>query len=74
MPVMEGLSAARAVRELQAGSRRVPIIAVTANAMTDDRESCLQAGMDDFLSKPVLLEELAVALVCASRRMAAARV
>ena len=54
MPVMDGLAAARAVRERErrAGSPRVPIIAITANAMTDDRESCLDAGMDDYLAKP----------------------
>ena len=60
MPVMDGLAAARAVRERErrAGSRRVPIIAITANAMTDDRESCLNAGMDDYLAKPFKRGEL----------------
>jgi len=54
MPVMDGLAAARAVRERErrAGTPRVPIVAVTANAMTDDREICLKAGMDDYLAKP----------------------
>jgi signal transduction histidine kinase/CheY-like chemotaxis protein len=54
MPVMDGLAAARAVRELEqrAGLPPVPIIAITANAMTDDRQACLEAGMDDYLAKP----------------------
>ena len=60
MPVMDGLAAARALRERErrTKARRVPIVAITANAMTDDRESCLQAGMDDYLSKPFKRGEL----------------
>ena len=74
MPRVDGLTATTRIRQGE-GNRELPqIIAVTANATPEDQRACLQAGMDDFLSKPVLLEELAVALVCASRRMATARV
>jgi len=54
MPEMDGFEAARAIRELEqtrSGSR-IPIVAVTANAMEGDRENCLGAGMDDYISKP----------------------
>jgi two-component system sensor histidine kinase/response regulator len=63
MPEMDGFEATRAIRlrEHAAGSRRIPIIALTANAMARDREECLEAGMDDHLSKPfnmLALQEL----------------
>ena len=58
MPVMDGLTAARMVRSREAGGRRTPIIAITANAMRGDRESCLEAGMDDYVAKPFQAAEL----------------
>lgn len=58
MPEMDGLSATRAVRELDSRVSGVPIVAMTANVMDGDRERCIAAGMDDYLSKPVKREGL----------------
>jgi len=53
MPVMSGLVAAEKIRALEAStSTHVPIIAITANAMIGDKEKCLSAGIDDYISKP----------------------
>jgi CheY-like chemotaxis protein/HPt (histidine-containing phosphotransfer) domain-containing protein len=64
MPVMDGLTATAELRrrEQNAGGSRLPIIALTANAMEGDRERCLAAGMDDFLSKPFSQQQLAALL------------
>jgi two-component system, sensor histidine kinase and response regulator len=59
MPVMDGLTAAQRIRDLErAGTRRTPIVALTANAMSGQLERCLGAGMDGFLTKPIELARL----------------
>ncbi len=63
MPVMDGLAATRCLRERERDSERIPILAMTANAMAGDRERCLAAGMDDHIAKPIDPEKLYVALL-----------
>ncbi len=62
MPVMDGFEAARRIRDQVADDQRLPIIAVTANVLPDDRKRCFQSGMDDVIDKPVHPNDFADAL------------
>jgi CheY-like chemotaxis protein/HPt (histidine-containing phosphotransfer) domain-containing protein len=63
MPVLDGFEATRAIRRRESGtSRRMPIVAMTAAAMKGDREKCIEAGMDDYVSKPVRQGDLSAVL------------
>lgn len=62
MPVMDGLDATRAIRKLP-GRAHLPILALTANAMAEDRERCIAAGMDDHIAKPIDPEDLRATLL-----------
>jgi PAS domain S-box-containing protein len=71
MPVLDGLETTRRIRALQNDLATLPIVALTANAFAEDRDACLKAGMDDFLSKPVQESQLVRtlwAVVDAARR------
>ena len=62
MPEMDGLAATRAIRARADRYARIPVIGLTASAMERDRDNCMEAGMSDFVTKPVKVEALATAL------------
>ena len=73
MPGMDGIEAARRIRAAEAANPdgHTPIIALTANALSEERQACLDAGMDGFLVKPLDRERLASALATATAALAA---
>jgi signal transduction histidine kinase/CheY-like chemotaxis protein len=62
MPVMDGFEATARIRACEDAGRRLPIVALTANATTEDRDRCLSSGMDDYLAKPVTVDDLRTVL------------
>ena len=68
MPEMDGEAATRAIRALPDGVASIPIIAMTANAMVEDREAYLATGMDDYVSKPINAKLLAAAIARVTTR------
>ncbi len=58
MPEMDGFTATKEIRKLNSDSSKVPIIAITAHALIGDREKCIEAGMDDYISKPIIPDQL----------------
>jgi len=62
LPIMDGYETTKKIRELENGKRHIPIIAMTAYAMEGDRDKCIEAGMDDYISKPVMLETVKKAI------------
>lgn len=68
LPELDGLDATRKICALSPAGERPGIIAMTANATQGDREMCIEAGMDDYLTKPIRVERLVEALAQASQR------
>ncbi len=62
MPIMDGFTTTRRLRSRFAGDPRIPIVAITATATTEDQERCLAAGMDDYLPKPIIMDRLGAVL------------
>lgn len=69
MPMLDGLEASRIIRRRMADAQRPRIVAMTANATESDRQACLDAGMDDYISKPFQIDRLATALKQCSAQM-----
>jgi CheY-like chemotaxis protein len=72
MPASDGIEATRRIRAAEAEGPRTPIIALTADALSEDRDACLEAGMDGFLTKPLDRERLADVLAALGRTRLAA--
>ena len=67
-PSMDGIQCTRTIRGNPGAAQDIPIIAMTAHAMTGDRQLCLDAGMDDYLSKPIVRDDLNRTLARITRR------
>jgi CheY-like chemotaxis protein len=62
MPVLDGFGATKAIRNLEQNASHIPIIALTANVVKEEKDKCYEAGMDDFVSKPVSKKILSAVL------------